>query len=190
LTPRRRALAAYGALAAFELVETVVYLWLRSDVRGAATLGAIFGLDPETEMVRANILLGITSVLTIIAGLLVLTLRRRAAVGLGWRRLAFLAFGLYALWALVQQFVLRDPSALARAWLLADTIVAGGLGTLGYLALIKAPPQEAADDVPFAVYDPIAPAARLARAHRRRPLHRLANERPQVRLVARPRQPA
>jgi hypothetical protein len=155
LTARRWALVAFGSLAAFELTETLAYLWIRADDARVAMLGHWLGLDPETAFARVNILLPITSVLAVIASLVYLGVRARARGAFRWRRTAFLGFGLYALWALAQQFLLVEPAPTGRAWLLAVTLVAGALATLGYFAAGQALASDE-DEAPFAVYDAIA----------------------------------
>lgn len=148
-------MAAFGGLAVFELAEALIYLWIRADEGRVETLGTWFGLDVETAFARINILLPITSILAVIAALVLLGVRARAAGALRWRRSAFFGFGLYALWALSQQFLLATPAPEGRAWLLAVTLVAGSLGTVGYLAAGRA--LTAPDDEPpFVLYDPIA----------------------------------
>jgi FKBP-type peptidyl-prolyl cis-trans isomerase len=74
---------------------------------------------------------------------------------LRWRRTAFVGFGLYALWAISQQFLLLEPSPSGRLWLLAITVVGGSLGTVGYLAAGRALTTQD-EGAAFAVYDAIA----------------------------------
>jgi FKBP-type peptidyl-prolyl cis-trans isomerase FkpA len=160
LSAQRRALAAFGGLALFELVETFAYLWIRADDARLAEVAEWFGLDLETQMVRVNILLPVASVLAAFACLVYLGVRGRARGALRWRRTAFFGFGLYALWALSQQVLLAAPALPARVWLLTVTVVAGGLGTLGYVAAGRALAGD--DEEPsFVVYDPISSVQRL-----------------------------
>jgi FKBP-type peptidyl-prolyl cis-trans isomerase FkpA len=155
LSARRLALAAYGGLALFEFAETLAYLWIQADLDRAAGLADMLGVEPETALTRVHILLPVASILTLIASLVFLGVRAGASVALRWRRTAFIAFSLYALWALLQQLVLIEPTVAARLWLGTVSVIAGGLGVLGYLSVARemaAPGQPR----PFELYDPLA----------------------------------
>ena len=155
---RRLALTAFGGLALFELAETLLYLWLRADVDRVFALAGQLGVDPETALTRDHILLPVASVITLIASLVFVAVRRGASVALRWRRTAFIVSGIYGLWALAQQFLLADPAPSIRIWLALVALFDLGLGLLGYfsVARVLAP----ALDQSFALYDPIASVQR------------------------------
>lgn len=154
MSPRRVALAAFGGVALFELIETLAYLWIRADSDRVRTVGGWFGLDPETQLARVHFQLAVVSVLLLIGSLAFVGISRGAPVALRWRRTAFIAFALYAIWAAVQQFTLAQVTPIGRVWLAAVTLMDGGLGLVGYLAAARALVAEV--DLPFVLYDPLA----------------------------------
>jgi hypothetical protein len=155
LSARRVALWAFGLLAIYELAQVALLTWVRAEPVRLEMVGGWFGLDADTERARLTILISVALVLGAIDWLVLFGVSRRIVATLRWRRTAFLASGLYALWALAQIFRLEDIQTPGVAWLGLDVLVVGGLATLGYAAAGRAtaaPP----DSVPasFLVYDP------------------------------------
>ncbi|HZQ97363.1 MAG TPA: hypothetical protein VFC93_00955 [Chloroflexota bacterium] len=155
MSARRVALWAFGALAVYELAQAALLTWVRADSIRLEVVGGWFGLDPDTERARLTILIPVALVLGAIDWLVLFGVSRRIPGAARWRRTAFLASGLYALWALAQIWRLESVRPPGVAWLGLDVVVVGGLATLGYAAVGRATAAPL-DEAPasFVVYDP------------------------------------
>jgi len=158
---RRLALTAFGALALYELAEAVVMIWIRADAGRVETVGGWFGLDSDTELARLGILIPIALVLGVVDWLVLFGVSRRLRGAVRWRRSAFILSELYALWALVQLFLLGGITAPGFAWLLVSGLLVATLAAVGYFSAGRAMAPDA-DESPrgFVVYDAAYPVER------------------------------
>jgi hypothetical protein len=161
LSARRLALTAFSLLALYELAEVVALSWIRADAERVETVGAWFGLDPDTELARLTILIPVALVLGAIDWLVLFGVSRRIGGAVRWRRTAFILSELYALWALAQLALLPGLGPPGALWLLGSGLGVGALAALGYFSAGRAM-AAAADGSPpaFVVHDPAYPVER------------------------------